>query len=61
MILKGKIKKLGNIYIYPGSNENEALAETMARVLTGREDYLKWPVKFINPLGQKTMGLPMDE
>ena len=47
--LKGKIKKLGNIYIYPGSNENEALAETMARVLTGREDYLKWPVKFIQP------------
>jgi len=44
--LKEKIKKLANIYIYPGSNENEALAETVARVLTGREDYLNWPIKY---------------
>jgi len=47
--LKEKIKKLGNIYIYPGSNENEALAETVARVLTGREDYLNWPIEYRQP------------
>ncbi len=44
--LERKIKKLGCIYIYPGSNESEALAETVARVLTGRESYLNWPVKY---------------
>lgn len=44
--LKEKIKKLGNLYVYPGSNENEALAETVARVLTGKEDYLNWPVQY---------------
>jgi len=47
--LKEKIKKLANIYIYPGSNENEALAETVARVLTGREDYLNWPIEYRQP------------
>lgn len=45
--LKEKIKKLGNIYIYPGSNENEALAETVARVLTDKEDCLNWPVEYV--------------
>jgi len=44
--LKKKIQKLGDIYIYPGSNENEALAETVARVLTGKEAYQDWPVKY---------------
>jgi len=44
--LKEKIHKLGSIYIYPGSNENEALAETVSRVLTGRENYLNWPVQY---------------
>jgi len=47
--LKEKIEKLANIYIYPGSNENKALAETVARVLTGREDYLNWPIKYRQP------------
>jgi butyrate kinase len=47
--LKEKINKLGDIYIYPGSNENEALAETVVRVLTGKEDYLNWPVKYRQP------------
>lgn len=46
--LTRKIKKLANIYLYPGSNENEALAETVARVLTGKEGYLNWPVEFRN-------------
>lgn len=43
--LQRKIKKLGKIFIYPGSNENEALAETVARILAGKENYLTWPVK----------------
>jgi len=43
--LKKKIKKLGDIYLYPGSNENEALAETVARVLAGKESYIDWPVR----------------
>lgn len=43
--LKRKIKKLGKIYLYPGSNENEALAETVVRVLTGKEGYLTWPIR----------------
>lgn len=47
--LKKKIKKLADIYIYPGSNENEALAETVARVLTGREDYFNWPIEYRQP------------
>jgi butyrate kinase len=46
--LERKINKLGNIYLYPGSNENEALAETVARVLTGKENFLNWPVKSRN-------------
>ncbi len=43
--LKRKIEKLGKIYLYPGSNENEALAETVARVLAGKENYINWPIK----------------
>ena len=42
--LKKKIKKLGKVFLYPGSNENEALAQTVARILNGVEKYLTWPV-----------------
>ncbi|MBN2395934.1 MAG: butyrate kinase, partial [Candidatus Atribacteria bacterium] len=44
--LRKKIERLGQIYVYPGSNENEALAETVARVLTGKENYSSWPVHY---------------
>lgn len=40
-----KVKKLSKVYTYPGSNENKALAETTKRVLNGKEDYKKWPIK----------------
>ena len=43
--LKRKIKKLGKIFLYPGSNENEALAQTVARILSGKARYLTWPVR----------------
>lgn len=43
--LKRKIEKLGKIYLFPGSNENEALAETVGRVLAGEENYINWPIR----------------
>jgi len=39
-----KVHKIGNIYIYPGSNENEALAQSVLRVLQGIEKFITWPV-----------------
>jgi len=39
-----KVHKIGNIYIYPGSNENEALARSVLRVLQGTEKFMTWPV-----------------
>ncbi len=43
--IKNRVNKLGPIFVYPGSNENEALAATVSRVLDEREEYLTWPVK----------------
>lgn len=40
-----KVHKIGNIYVYPGSNENEALAQSVLRVLQGVEKFMIWPVK----------------
>jgi butyrate kinase len=40
-----KVHKIGNIYIYPGSNENEALAQSVLRALQGVEKFMIWPVK----------------
>ncbi|MDI6701092.1 MAG: butyrate kinase [bacterium] len=40
-----KVEKIGKIYVFPGSNENEALALGVYRVLKGEERYLTWPVK----------------
>ncbi len=42
--IKKKVHKIGNIYIYPGSNENEALAQSVLRVLQGAEKFMTWPV-----------------
>jgi len=36
---------LGKIFVYPGSNENKSLAESVYRVLKGYEKYLTWPVE----------------
>ena len=47
--LKKKINKLGKIFLYPGSNENEALAQTVARILRGTEKYLAWSVRISLP------------
>jgi len=43
--IKKKVHKIGNIYVYPGSNENEALAQSVLRVLQGAEKFMSWPVK----------------
>ena len=43
--IKKKVYKVGNIYIYPGSNENEALAQGVSRVLQGVENFMTWPVR----------------
>ncbi|MGM0602060.1 MAG: butyrate kinase [Bacillota bacterium] len=43
--IKNIVNKLGPIFVYPGSNENEALAATVSRVLNKEEKYLEWPVK----------------
>jgi len=43
--IKQKVHKIGNIYIYPGSNENEALALGVLRVIQGKEKFMTWPVK----------------
>jgi len=42
--IKRKVHKIGNIYIYPGSNENEALAQSVLRVLQRAEKFITWPV-----------------
>ncbi|TYP58495.1 butyrate kinase [Thermosediminibacter litoriperuensis] len=44
--IKNRVGRLGNIYVFPGSNENEALAESVLRVLQGRESYMTWPVNY---------------
>ena len=42
--IKKKVHKIGNIYIYPGSNENEALAQSVLRVLQRAEKFMTWPI-----------------
>lgn len=39
-----RVERLGHVWVYPGSNENEALAQTVFCVLSGKEKYLTWPV-----------------
>jgi butyrate kinase len=43
--IKKRVGRAMKIYIYPGSSENEALAENALRVLNKEEKCLKWPVK----------------
>ena len=42
--LKEKFNSVTNVYVFPGSNENESLAEATARVLQGQENYMEWPL-----------------
>jgi len=39
-----KVQRIGNVYIYPGSNENEALAQSVLRVIRGIDKFMTWPV-----------------
>ncbi len=53
--IRRKCSKLGNVHIYPGENENEAIATSVFLVLTGKEIAMKWPQcvrkdEEINPL-----------
>lgn len=42
--LDGKLSRLAPVFAYPGSDECQALAESAARVLAGRETPMNWPV-----------------
>lgn len=35
--------RLAPVFLYPGENENEAIASSMGRVLSGEEQPLEWP------------------
>ncbi len=43
--IKKRVGRAMKIFLYPGSSENEALAENALRVLNNEEKYLTWPVK----------------
>ena len=38
-----KCSRLGPVYLFPGENENEAIAESVWRVITGAEQAMQWP------------------
>lgn len=42
--LTRKVKRLGRIFVFPGGNENEALSESVMRVLLGDDQPMSWPV-----------------
>jgi len=42
------LEKIGAVYLFPGSNENESLAETAAQVFKGQAESLSWPVKSVD-------------
>ena len=42
--LEGKLGRLAPVIVYPGSDECRALAEGAARVLSGAERAMQWPV-----------------
>lgn len=46
-ILEGKLSRLAPVYAYPGSDECLALAEGAARVLSGQETPMSWPLPSI--------------
>lgn len=38
-----RCSRLAPVYLYPGENENEAIASSISRVIAGREKPLEWP------------------
>jgi hypothetical protein len=47
--LDAKIQKIGRVFVFPGENENQAIAEGVACVLAGTETVLTWPKCIIPP------------
>lgn len=41
--LTRKVKKLAPVYVFPGGNENEAIASSILLMLRGKEPCLHWP------------------
>lgn len=41
--VRRKCQRLAPVHVFPGENENEAIAESVQRVLQGRETPLEWP------------------
>ena len=43
--LRITLEAVASLYVFPGSNENEALAETTASVVKGKAECLHWPIE----------------
>ena len=43
--IKKRVNPIGDVFVFPGSNESEALANAVLRVLKGDDTYMTWPVK----------------
>ncbi|HPF32091.1 MAG TPA: butyrate kinase [Candidatus Sabulitectum sp.] len=41
--IKSRCGALSRVYVYPGGNENEAIATSMLSVIQGEEEALRWP------------------
>jgi butyrate kinase len=41
--LTRKTRRIANVYVFPGGNENEAIAESTLLAISGREPCLQWP------------------
>ncbi|GGK58349.1 butyrate kinase [Amphritea balenae] len=46
--LTAALEKIGPVSLFPGSNENESLAETTVDVLQNRMQAMSWPVKAVD-------------
>lgn len=47
--IERKCRKLAPVFVFPGENENEAIAASIQRVLRGREKPLLWPGCVLSP------------
>ncbi len=45
--MKQKLHRIAPLLIYAGSNENEALAESVSQVLACEKEYMTWPVNIV--------------
>lgn len=41
--IKSRCSALSRVYVYPGGNENEAIASSLLSVIQGEEEALRWP------------------